>query len=289
MDRVQFIQTEGFPWDVNILNFAQNATQISQQLGEIIAPLAIVKGCIENGNNVSDGLVYINGELLPFKGALKQEKIRIVEQAEQRELENGVKFNCLITRYATFGAGAGTTYNYADFYRAPTIKQIDEKINDKTAFNKLVERVNKLEIFARPFVTGFGAVLFLRPANEIPEGWEEVTDLRGRFPIGSNPDDPNLVNVLENYLGGSKTKQIYKSNLPATGVGYQDAYYVEKSTESGLDGSIYIGEGKFGSNGSDKDNNRLFYRNATTENLGQGIEMDVMNPYRIVLFIKPII
>ena len=64
MDRVQFIQTEGFPWDVNILNFAQNATQISQNLGEIIAPLAIVKGCIENGNNVSDGLVYINGELI---------------------------------------------------------------------------------------------------------------------------------------------------------------------------------------------------------------------------------
>ena len=293
MDRVEFIQTGGFPWDVNILDFAQKAAQISQQLGAIIAPLAIVNGCVENGNNVSDGLVYINGELLPFKGGLKQNNIRVVEKAEQRELESeglsaGILFDCLITRYATFGAGAGTTYNYEDFHRPQTIKQIEEKINDKSAFEKLAERVKKLEVFARPFVTGFGAVLFLRPANEIPEGWEEVTDLRGRFPIGANPNDPNLINVLENYLGGSKTKQIYKSNLPATGVGYQDAYYVEKSTESGLDGSIYIGEGKFGSNGSDKDNNRLFYRNATTDNLGNGVELDVMNPYRIVIFIKPI-
>ena len=289
MDKVIYDQTEGFPLDVNILDFGQKANQITQQLGEIIAPLAIVKGCLENGNNVGDGLVYVNGELLPFKGALKQNVVRIVESSEPRVFENGNSKPVLVTRYATFGAGAGTTYNYTDFYRTPTIKQIDEKINDKTAFNKLVERVNKLEVFARPFVTGFGAVLFLRPANEIPEGWEEVTDLRGRFPIGANPDDPNLVNVLENYLGGSKTKEIHKSNLPATGVGYQDAYYVEKSTESALDGTIYIGEGKFGSNGSDKDNNRLFYRNATTDNLGQGVEMDVMNPYRIVLFIKPII
>ena len=57
MNRVNYDQTEGFPLDVNILDFGQKANQITQQLGEIIAPLAIVKGCLENGNNVGDGLV----------------------------------------------------------------------------------------------------------------------------------------------------------------------------------------------------------------------------------------
>lgn len=287
MNRVNYDQTEGFPLDVNILDFGQKANQITQQLGEIIAPLAIVKDCVETGNNVGDGLVYINGELLPFKAGLKQNVIRIVESSEPRVFENGNSKPVLVTRYATFGAGAGTSYNWNDFHRFDNLKELKRKIDDKTGFNKLVERVNKLEVFARPFSSGFGAVLFLRPAAEIPEGWEEVTDLRGRMPIGQNPDDANLSSVLENFLGGSKTKQIYKSNLPAEGIGYKDAYYIENATTGGLDGTIYVGENKFGSNKSDNDNNRLFYRNATTDNLGNGVELDVMNPYRIVIFIKP--
>ncbi|MDH1602555.1 hypothetical protein [Empedobacter sp. GD03739] len=287
MNRVNYDQTEGFPLDVNILDFGQKANQITQQLGEIIAPLAIIKGCVQNGNNVSDGIVCINGEMLPFKGGLKQDVVRIVETAENRVFENGSSKPVLITRYATFGAGADFGYAWGQFHRGLTIKKIEEKLNDKTDFNKLVERVNKLEVFARPFSSGFGAVLFLRPAAEIPEGWEEVTDLRGRMPIGQNPDDANLSSVLENFLGGSKTKAIYKSNLPAEGVAYKDAYYIENATNGGLDGTIYVGENKFGSNKSDNDNNRLFYRNATTDNLGNGVELDVMNPYRIVIFIKP--
>ena len=38
MNKVNYDQTEGFPLDVNILDFGQKANQISQQLGEIIAP-----------------------------------------------------------------------------------------------------------------------------------------------------------------------------------------------------------------------------------------------------------
>ena len=106
MNRVNYDQTEGFPLDVNILDFGQKANQITQQLGEIIAPLAIIKGCIVNGNNVSDGVVYVNGEILPFKGGLKQNVVRIVEKAENRFFENGSSKPVLITRYATFGAGA---------------------------------------------------------------------------------------------------------------------------------------------------------------------------------------
>ncbi|MDM1550670.1 hypothetical protein [Empedobacter falsenii] len=128
MDKVIYDQTEGFPLDVNILDFGQKANQITQQLGEIIAPLAIVKGCVENGNNVGDGLVYINGELLPFKGALKQNVVRIVETSESRVFENGNSKPVLVTRYATFGAGAGTTYNWSDFYRPMSIKEIQKRL-----------------------------------------------------------------------------------------------------------------------------------------------------------------
>ncbi len=195
MDRVGFIQTEGFPWDVNILDFAQKATQISQQLGEIIAPLAIVKGCNENGNNVSDGLVYINGELLPFKGALKQDKIRIVEQAEQRELENGVKFNCLITRYATFGAGAGTTYNYADFHRSISNKDISKRLVHVG------------------FIQDFYGDL-----EKIPVGWflcdgtNGTPDLRGMFIVGYDPENADYKTI--GNTGGAKEVTLTTDQMP---------------------------------------------------------------------------
>ena len=265
MDRINYDQTEGFPLDVNILDFGQKANQITQQLGEIIAPLAIVKGCVENGNNVGDGLVYINGEILPFKGALKQNVVRIVESSESRVFENGNSKPVLVTRYATFGAGAGTTYNFADFYRSPTIKQIDEKINDKTAFDKLVERVSKLEVFARPFSAGGGMVFFNKPINEIPEGWREVENWRGRIPMHFDPNDENLNNVGEIY--GDKTRTLTTANLP------RNKYGTNFGAEIKSDGlpKYLSGYGK----GDD------IY-------LGNNEPFSILPPVKIAIFIEPI-
>ena len=265
MDRINYDQTEGFPLDVNILDFGQKANQITQQLGEIIAPLAIVKGCVENGNNVGDGLVYINGEILPFKGALKQNVVRIVESSESRVFENGNSKPVLVTRYATFGAGAGTTYNFADFYRSPTIKQIDEKINDKTAFDKLVERVSKLEVFARPFSAGGGMVFFNKPINEIPEGWREVENWRGRIPMHFDPNDENLNNVGEIY--GDKTRTLTTGNLP------RNKYGTNFGAEIKSDG---------------KPNYLSGFGPGTDIYLGNNESFSIVPPVKIAIFIEPI-
>ena len=288
MNRINIQQTGGFPLETDTLNAMQNAYDIFNSLGNIIAPLAIIKGCEILGNSVANGVVYINGEVVEFRGGQAGATVIIREETQNKNFENGENKLVCRTRYATFGSSVQTTnYPWSDFHRPKTLQQLEAEKAEKATLDNIVTRVKKLEVFARPFSSGFGAVLFLRPAAEIPEGWEEVTDLRGRMPIGQNPDDANLSSVLENFLGGSKTKQIYKSNLPAEGIGYKDAYYIENATTGGLDGTIYVGENKFGSNKSDNDNNRLFYRNATTDNLGNGVELDVMNPYRIVIFIKP--
>lgn len=293
MNRINVQQTGGFPLETDTLNEMQKAYEIFNSLGNIIAPLAIIKGCELTGNYVANGVVYIQGEVLEFRGGSIGDTVIIKEddpEDNKRLFQNGDNKLVYRKRYATFGSSVvNDNFLWADFYRSITIKKMEEKVNDTKLLEELEKRVNKLELFSRPFVTGQGAVLFLRPANEIPEGWEEVKELRGRFPIGQNPADPALSNVLQNYLGGSKTAPIYKSNLPNIGISYKDAYYIENTTKSGLGGSIYIGEGNFGSNRSDDDNNRLLYRNASTEPLGQGVELNVMNPYRIVLFIKPIV
>lgn len=195
MDRINYDQTEGFPLDVNILDFGQKANQITQQLGEIIAPLAIVKGCVENGNNVGDGLVYINGELLPFKAGLKQNVVRIVESSEPRVFENGNSKPVLIMRYATFGAGAGTSYNWTDFHRSISIKEIEKRLVHVGFIQDYYGDVTKL-----------------------PAGWflcngeNGTPDLRGMFIVGYDPRDADY-NAIEN-TGGAKEVTLTVNQMP---------------------------------------------------------------------------
>lgn len=195
MNKVEYNQTEGFPLDVNILDFGQKANQISQQLGGIIAPLAIVNGCIENGNNISDGLVYIDGELLPFKGGLKQSSVRIVEQPEARIFENGTSKDVLITRYATFGIASGTSYNWSNFHRSISIKEIEKRL---------------IHIgFIQDF---YGDV------SKIPAGWflcngeNGTPDLRGMFIVGYDPANADYITI--GNTGGAKDVTLTIDQMP---------------------------------------------------------------------------
>ncbi|MFV0231791.1 hypothetical protein OBK30_01850 [Empedobacter falsenii] len=195
MNRVNYDQTEGFPLDVNILDFGQKANHITQQLGEIIAPLAIIKGCVKNGNNVSDGIVCINGEMLPFKGGLKQDVVRIVETAENRVFENGSSKPVLITRYATFGAGADFGYAWGQFHRPMKIAEIEKRL----------VHVGFVQDF-------YGDI------NSIPTGWHlcdgtnGTPDLRKMFVVGYDPRDADYNAIGK--TGGAKEVTLTVNQLP---------------------------------------------------------------------------
>lgn len=151
-----------------------------------------------------------------------------------------------------------------------------------TSLESVIGTMNKI---ITPIVNGGTPLLWMRPANEIPEGYEEVTEFRGKSLIGFDPNDTDFNVVMKEI--GSKSFNIEKTNLPAVGIGYQDAYYIENSTTgSGIDGRINLGSAYFGSNSSDSDNNVLYYRNATTSNLGNGTAINKLDPSRIVMFIK---
>ncbi|GGE89498.1 hypothetical protein SAMN05443634_10498 [Chishuiella changwenlii] len=185
MNKVEYNQTEGFPLDVNILDFGQKANQISQELGHIIAPLAIVSGCTENSNNISDGVVFIEGELLPFKGGLKQDNIRVVEEIEKREFENGVQKDVLITRFATFGIGAVKTYKWSDFYRSITIKEIEKRLVHPGFIQDYYGDINKIPV-----------------GWYLCDGQNGTPDLRGLFTVGY--DDRNAEYNQVGKTGGEK-------------------------------------------------------------------------------------
>ena len=58
-----------------------------------------------------------------------------------------------------------------------------------------------------------GAMLFWnKPANTIPQGWQEVVDWRGRFPVGMNVDEPEFVTLGKE--GGEKRHKLTIDELP---------------------------------------------------------------------------
>ena len=272
MNKVEYNQTEGFPLDVNILDFGQKANQISQELGHIIAPLAIVSGCTENSNNISDGVVFIEGELLPFKGGLRQENIRVVEEIEKREFENGVQKDVLITRFATFGIGAVKTYKWSDFHRPKTLKALQSEKAEKNILDNLIERVNKLEVLARPLSDGGSMMFWNKPANQIPIGWKEAENWREKIPMSWNPDKALFAGI--GNTGGNLEQTI---QLAATGwsVG---AAIAGGSKPSGqlvvTNGQREIGES------FESISNATGFKSST---------ISTLSPYRIVIFIEPIL
>ncbi|MDK7675114.1 hypothetical protein QP547_04725 [Weeksella virosa] len=290
MNKINIQQTGGFPLETDTLKALQDAYSMMQAFGEILAPLAIISGCQATGNNVSNGIVYINGEVLEFRGGAASRYVVIREETESRNFENGEQKTVFIRRWATFGESVQQQYEWSEFYRNPSMQALSTMIANRVIwadFNALKNRVDQLEVFARPFSNGNGAVLFLRPANEIPEGWEEVTDLRGRMPLGWDPNDSQF-NLVGRVSGVSKT-YVEKRHLPPVGIPYKDAYMLESaSSNPGVNGKITLGQSYYGNNKADHDNNTLYYRNATTDPIGDGQALDVLNPNRIVIFIKPI-
>lgn len=130
MNKIDFQQTGGFPLDANIFSFLQNAWGLLQVFGELAGNLSILQGCTKNGNTVSDGVVYVDGELLPFKRS-SGTKVIIKEERTALQFEDGNSKEVEITRYATMGVGS-VSWNFSDFKRIDNIQQLMHKLSTHT-------------------------------------------------------------------------------------------------------------------------------------------------------------
>jgi hypothetical protein len=127
MNKIDFNQVGGFPMTTNILAKIQTAFSLFNALGNIVGDLTIISGCEVVGTNVTDGVVFINNEVLEFRGGLVQTKVTIKEDTENLTFQNGNSYPSIKTRYATFGTGVGAI-NWADFKRGFQTKGLAEAL-----------------------------------------------------------------------------------------------------------------------------------------------------------------
>lgn len=154
MNRLNFNQSVGFPLETEILDEMQKAWGVLNALGALAGNYALISGCETGGGSVTNGVVFIAGEVLEFRGGVTQDHVIIVEEPQLREFEDGNLREVIYTRYATFGT-ATTQWLWTDFKRGfPTI-DIEEALElkeDKTVTDDLVARLEALEERAVPLI-----------------------------------------------------------------------------------------------------------------------------------------
>ena len=284
MNKLNLTHEAGYPFDVNFLAFMQNAYSLFNHLGHLAGNLAIISGCEQTGNTIAAGTVFINGELLPFEGGAKSDSIFIKEVTNEVTFEDGFLRPLETIRTATFGRSTPEkTFNWADFQRVTNLQDLGENKAEKQALKDLKDEVEKLKKQKQAVPIGLIA-LWGRPASEIPAGWREYVNLRGKMPVGLDPDyvktddsqDYQLNTILK--AGGERSHKLTLEEMPK--------HYHQQGSEclyNFYGGGSYVGKRSWEyGNGTTYDT----YSGQNTSSVGGDQPHNNMPPYRVVQFIE---
>lgn len=276
MNVLDFNILSGWPGSTETWQYLQNMILNSQNTGLLGGKNYIVSGCVEAGGNVGNGLIVVNGEMLPFEGGPTQPKIIVVDEPVTRAFFGGAVNPYYHNRKAVFGSGPGEVL-YSDFKR-----------NDPD--NGVLARLDKVERMLKPLmaydVAGtptYGSWLFWgRPAGEIPAGWEAVPDAdwKGKVPVVLNSADADFDTVGE--TGGFKTHTL---------TGVQQGSIKFKGKIDDISGGTANAMAEITVNGV------IIPRNGAGNQTGDGTEITVplnndaaphnnLQPYKVVMFIR---
>ncbi|MFH6945098.1 hypothetical protein [Flavobacterium sp. FlaQc-50] len=260
MNNSKFVKTEGYPLTADRLQELQTTFQIFNSFGSLAGDLTIVSGCKIEGTTIENGSVMINGELLEFREAAfsPDSTVIIYEEIVSKPFKNGTVKDIYAIRYASIGT-AETSWLWSDFTRLDPIAVI-------------MTRMAILEKKAAVFQAGGGMVLWNKPAADIPAGWQEVVNWRGKMPVGF--DDSQVEFKPLGFASGSKNKTLSESELPVispiNGTGFQKGGTFGGST------GLTVGDTATGD----------FAPGQLIKPFGGGQSFSILNPYRVVYFIE---
>ena len=132
-----------------------------------------------------------------------------------------------------------------------------------------------MKLKTAPIINGGIVWPFRRPANEIPAGWKECIDLRGKTVVGRDPNDNDFAN-LGNTVG-VKTHTLTINEMPA-----HKHLQGSESLYNRFGGGVLIGGRNFVNQ-----TNQPSYDGQNTSSEGGGQPHTNIQPSRIVNFIEP--
>lgn len=263
---VKFLQDGGVPLTNDLMAEIMNAISIYNVLGSLAGNLTIIQGCVVTGSTVSSGVVYINGDLLPFEGGYVSDTVIVEETETVKTFEDLQDKGLIYKKVAKFGIGS-TQYNWTDFKSVKTLKQLAESLESKanqTTVDQLARDIEVLKIKTAPIINGGIVFPFRKPADQIPAGWKECTDFRGKVIVGWNPNDADF-----KTLGGELGEKTHRLTLDEIPPHSHKQRWIS------------------GSGGADGNKGNLNDGYADTSTVGGGLAHNNIQPSRIALFIEP--
>ena len=201
---VNFLQTGGVPLTNDLMASIMEAVKFYDVIGDLAGNLTIVSGCdFVSGSTtvVNPGVVAINGELLPFEGGSIFATVFVYTEDVFKTFEDQNSKVLVQKKTVKFG-NASTSYNWADFEVLPKLKTL----------NTILSRIEVLEKKTAPIINGGIVLPWRKPADKIPDGWKECTDIRGKTIVGLDPNDNMFKNLGASV--GTKTHTLSIEELP---------------------------------------------------------------------------
>jgi hypothetical protein len=157
--RIDFTKLEGIATYQDTLDFLQTSYRDAiSAIAKAFGGRVIVTGVTDQGTTFSDGWVIIDGELMPFTGGLKTDRVIIDEATDTEVFGDGSVQTVYYTHRAKLGVTGG--FAFSDFIRVDTMSAISQGLKS------LVIAHNNLQ----------------NAFNTHTHSWYQITDKPGTFP-----------------------------------------------------------------------------------------------------------
>lgn len=269
--RIDLSNTGGFPFTEGTLDFMQQSYRNAlAAIAAMCGDKVIISGCVVNDQNqVSNGWIVYNGEMIPFTGGLLGTGVVVQETAASANFQDGSVYDVYFTKTAFFGTPA--TFNWSDLKRLNTLQE--------TWLPGDVKEVdcNAAYIAANFDATGLG--INERKGWAICNGNNGTKNRGGRVSVGYStvtidPND-NVWDVLYNTIGatgGEKKHTLSQSELP--NIQLNSGLY--NNSQDYVDGSADPNNVGTTANGTP----------IKTSSLGSGLAHENRPPFIVTLFIQ---
>jgi microcystin-dependent protein len=293
MNKINFTAKDNFPLSSDTMEMMQQMIGLSTNAALLGGTNYILSGCVDDGTTVGNGVVVINGELLPFEGGTKKTKITI-QQTSKTLTAFGVNYpEAYIYRTAKFSDTG--EYNWSDFVQVLTSKQLQERIEAITGdipgvvkmFAGMVSKIpddymlcngDELQISSYPELYDMIGISF----GGNGQTTFNLPDLRGRFIVGYDNTDADYNAINNSKNGGLKLVELNTSQIPEHRHVYTDDIYANQGfseVEPGFPTMAIIRQGQ--TSASNTGLGTAYY----TSKIGGGIGHENRPPYFTLAYI----
>jgi microcystin-dependent protein len=183
--RIDYTQPDGLGVSQDTLNFMQTSYRDAlSAIGRAFGNNTILYGCEVNGSNVSDGWVYIDGEMMPFIGGVFNPRVLVDEVVDVEQFSDLSTKTVYYTKVARSVALGGIPFS--DLRSLKTIQAMQLSL-----------------------VPANGIMIWWGEPENPPTGWaycngqNGTPDMRSIFPVGFDVRDADY-NIV-GKKGGLKT------------------------------------------------------------------------------------